>query len=61
VQASSEHMGHLLQHFVHGFGGWLPDDDVKRLGQHDAADRLMDRQACHQCVVYWLVYFDEVK
>jgi hypothetical protein len=55
----NDHLGHLLRHFVHGFGGWLPDNDVEGLGQHDEADRLMDGQAHRQCVAHWLVYFDE--
>ncbi len=25
----SDHLGHLLYHFVHGFCGQLPDNDVK--------------------------------
>ncbi len=56
----SNHLGHLLCHFDHGFGGWLPNNDVKGLGRHDEADRLMDGRARRRCVVHWLVYFDEV-
>jgi hypothetical protein len=56
----SDHLGHLLCHFVHGFGGWLPNNDVEGLGQLDEADHLMDGQAPRRCVVHRLVYFDEV-
>ena len=38
----SDHWGHLLHHFVHGFCvcGRLPDDDVKGFCRHDEAHRL---------------------
>jgi hypothetical protein len=38
----SNHLGHLLYHFVHGFCGWLPNDDVKGFCHHDEAHRLMN-------------------
>jgi hypothetical protein len=39
----SNHLGHLLHHFFHGFCGQLPDDEVKGLGRHYEADRLVNR------------------
>jgi hypothetical protein len=39
----SNHLGHLLYHFVHGFCGRLPDDDVEGFCHHDEAHRLMNR------------------
>ena len=38
----SNHLGHLLHHFVHGFCGWLPDDDVEGFCRHDEAHCLMN-------------------
>jgi hypothetical protein len=32
----------LLYHFVHGFCGRLPDNDIKGLGCHDEAHRLIN-------------------
>ena len=39
----SNHLGHLLHHFVHGIHGRLPDDDVQGLCRHDEAHCLMNR------------------
>jgi hypothetical protein len=38
----SDHLGHLLYHFVHGFCGQLPKNDIKGLGRHDEAHHLMN-------------------
>jgi hypothetical protein len=37
-----DHLGHSLYHFVHGFCGRLPDNDVKGLGRHYEAHCLMN-------------------
>ncbi len=42
----------MLHHFVHGFCGRLPDNDIKGLSRHDEAHRLMQGCAHPRCVVY---------
>ncbi len=50
----SDHLGHLLHHFVHGFCGWLPDDDdIEGICRHDKAHCLMN--GCHMADVQFIV------